>query len=527
MGLFSKKQKTPHSAANSDAASLAQRSLDFITEGVLLVDERGMIRFANPASATMTGYGSPENITGLDYRLVIHLQTSEQVPVPIEQSELYTALATNQAMRTRQYLLASTQGDQRVAVELTCIPTGSAHSDRIITFRDITQELAEEHEQTEFISTASHEMRTPVASIEGYLGLALNPQTATIDERARKYLESAHAASQHLGHLFRDLLDVTKLDDKRLKMRLIPVDAVEAVKRIVSEHEKEIQAKQLRYSFGSATAPTDKKRIAQKVYMAVDYDFLHEILDNLVGNAIKYTPEGGEIWVNARGDGDKVLINVTDTGIGISPDDINHIFQKFYRVDNSQTRQIGGTGLGLYLVKQRVDAMGGRVWAESSFGDGSTFFVSLPRLSESEYEKMRIAYENEQMVKAFAESEAQKAAAQEMQNIVMVAQAGVALGQSAPVAPTAGVTTAQGPAQPMATGAAPVANTTPVAPAATIVKHASAPATATVAPATVAPTMTPAQSTSVPASEQNISTAPTQGVTVNPTVSPNVNQNKE
>lgn len=376
----------------------------------MLVDENGMIRFANPASAAMTGYGAPENVTGLDYRLVIHLQTAEQIPVVPEQSELYTALMTNQALNTRQYLLASTQGDRRTAVELACIPTGSAHSDRIITFRDITKELAEEHEQTEFISTASHEMRTPVASIEGYLGLALNPQTATIDDRARKYLESAHAASQHLGHLFQDLLDVTKLDDKRLKVHLIPVDAVEAVKHIVNEHEKEMQAKQLKYSFGSANAPTDKKRIEQKVYMAVDYDFLHEILDNLVGNAIKYTPEGGEIWVNARGDGDKVLINVTDTGIGISPDDINHIFQKFYRVDNSQTRQIGGTGLGLYLVKQRVEALGGRVWAESSFGDGSTFFVSLPRISESEYEKMRIAYENEQMIKAFAEAEAQKQA---------------------------------------------------------------------------------------------------------------------
>ena len=118
-------------------------------------------------------------------------------------------------------------------------------------------------------------------------------------------------------------------------------------------------------------------------------DFLREILDNLIENAIKYTPSGGAIWCNVRGDGDRVLINVTDTGMGIAPDDLKHVFQKFYRADNSQTRTIGGTGLGLYIVKQRTEAMGGRVWAESSFGEGSTFYVSLPRLTPDEYIKQR------------------------------------------------------------------------------------------------------------------------------------------
>ena len=160
--------------------------------------------------------------------------------------------------------------------------------------------------------------------------------------------------------------------------------------------EKDMRAKHLKYSFGTTGLVTGDKQIEQLVYAAVDLDFLREILDNLIENAIKYTPDGGEIWVNARGDGDKVLINVTDTGIGVSPEDAGHIFQKFYRVDNSQTRQIGGTGLGLYLVKQRVEAMDGRVWVESAFGDGSTFYVSLPRLTPAEYQRRLLAYQNEQ-----------------------------------------------------------------------------------------------------------------------------------
>ncbi len=427
MSLF-KKRKVRRFAGSVDSAVLAQRALDFIAEGVMLVDEAGTIQFSNPAAANMTGYEASENIVGLDYQLIIRLETDEGVPVEPTQSSLYTAIKTNERMTTRDYLLVSAQVEHRIAVSLSCIPTGAMHDFRIVTFRDITKELAEENEQAEFISTASHEMRTPVASIEGYLGLALNPQTATIDARAKQYLDAAHAASQHLGHLFKDLLDVTKLDDKRLKPHYVPVDAVEVVRRITGEREKDIRAKNLRYSFGAGNAALlDKKRIEPRVYMAVDMDFLHEILDNLMENAIKYTPEGGQIWVNARGDGDKVLINVTDNGIGISPEDEGHIFQKFYRVDNSQTRQIGGTGLGLYLVKQRVEAMGGRVWLESSFGEGSTFFVSLPRISDSEYEKMKIAQANEQMVKNFsAPSMLQNGPAQ----AITSAQVGLAPGQA-------------------------------------------------------------------------------------------------
>lgn len=398
MGLFGKK-KSKHLLGGADTAALAQRSLDFIAEAVMVVDARNMIKFANPAAAAMTGFGDPENVTGLDYKLVVHLEDSQGAPIDPTQTALYTAINLNQALNTRSYVLVAMQSERKIAIDLSCIPTGDLTADRIITFRDITTELAEEKEQAEFISTASHEMRTPVASIEGYLGLALNPQTATIDDRARKYLEAAHSSSQHLGRLFKDLLDVTKFDDSRAKAHLVPVDAVQAVSYIVNEQADAIQNKKLRYSFNATGKFLDKKHLAQKIYMAVDYDFLREIVNNLVGNAIKYTPEGGELKVSVRGDGDKVIITVMDSGIGIPSEDLSHIFQKFYRVDNRETREIGGTGLGLYLVKQRVEALGGKVWAESDFGHGSTFYVSLPRISESEYEKMRIAYGNEKMMR--------------------------------------------------------------------------------------------------------------------------------
>ena len=178
MGLFGKKK---HSKMSSeDAAALALRSLDFIAEGVLVIDMGGMIKFANPAAAAMTGYGDPDNLTGLDYSLIVHLEDDKGTLIEPTQSALFTAIRLNQALQTRQYGLVAAQSEKHIAIDLSCIPTGDERADRIVTFRDITTELAEEKEQAEFISTASHEMRTPVASIEGYLGLCLNPQTATI-----------------------------------------------------------------------------------------------------------------------------------------------------------------------------------------------------------------------------------------------------------------------------------------------------------------------------------------------------------
>ena len=166
------------------------------------------------------------------------------------------------------------------------------------------------------------------------------------------------------------------------------------VKEIADRQFAAMASKQLTYTFGSNSGVDDKMQLGQLVYAMVDIDFLQEIMNNLIENAIKYTPEGGSIWVAVRGDGDNVLINVTDTGMGISPDNLTHIFQKFYRVDNSQTREIGGTGLGLYIVKERVEAMGGRVWAESTFSEGSTFYVSLPRISEEEYKRQLLVIQN-------------------------------------------------------------------------------------------------------------------------------------
>ncbi len=397
MSLFRKKIENMSRNAPSSQAILAEIVLNYINEGVVIIDGNGIVKLVNPAASRMIGYNNPADLVGLSYLSAIHLETGEGMPIPDNQNPLAHAAAKNTSFESRDYFLVSAQNN-KIPISITLTPSGGKTSERIITFRNISQDLQKEGEQTEFISTASHEMRTPVASIEGYLGLALNPSTATIDDRARQYLTEAHNASQHLGKLFRDLLDVTRLDDKREKLHLVPVEVVSTVRNIASQHINAMKKKNLNFSFGSKDNLNDKVQIDQTSYAMVDVDFLQEIMNNLIENAIKYTDEGGSIWVNVRNDNENVLINVTDSGMGISPDNLNHIFQKFYRVDNSQTRTIGGTGLGLYIVKQRVEAMNGRVWAESEFGEGSTFYVSLPRISQEEYDRQQLVQRNTQMM---------------------------------------------------------------------------------------------------------------------------------
>lgn len=382
--------QSPQNPATAQSANLANLVLNSIDEGVMIVHSSGIVVLVNPAAMRLLGTSDPNMVENLQLASILNLENSEGTKIEDDVNPVLRAVMNGENFETRDLILVSVQEQRRpVAISVVCTTTGQ--NERIITLRDIARELEEEGEQADFISTASHEMRTPVASIEGYLGLALNPKTATIDERARKYLEEAHASSKHLGRLFKDLLDVTKLDDKKIRVQLTPVEMASTVRSIANGQVPMMSEKGIHYTFGANAARSDNttRVVNQEVYASVDIDFLREAVNNLVENAIKYTASGGGIWVNVRGDDDRVLINVTDTGIGISPDDLKHVFQKFYRADNSQTRTVGGTGLGLYLVKQRVEAMGGKVWAESSFGEGSTFYLSFPRITAEEYQRRK------------------------------------------------------------------------------------------------------------------------------------------
>ena len=407
MAFWKKKKQDqtapPVTAPNSSTSNLNEIVLQSIHEGVAFIGQDGNVRLANPSAVRLLGRGLDE-ILGLNYDSVFDFFDKTGQRVESDRNPIAIALRTGKYAEARDLELLARDSRKATPISILLSPTPpvDGQSSLVVTFRDIAKELEEEKARSEFISTASHEMRTPVASIEGYLGLALNPSTASIDERARAYLDKAHESSQHLGRLFQDLLDSTKLDDGQIQPKPKAVEVVSLVKSIADEQAGAIAQKGLSYQFGSGSDEsqlTGGRHISQVIYASLDVDFMREILNNLIENAIKYTPAGA-VGVNVSADDMNVRITVSDTGIGIPREETEHIFQKFYRVDNRDTREIGGTGLGLYLVKERTEAMNGRVWVESTVGQGSKFILLFPRMSEKDYQQRHFAEQNTAMQNA-------------------------------------------------------------------------------------------------------------------------------
>ena len=385
--LWIRRQKTDDNTSNLENKLSAVESksdvvINAIDDGVLAISKDGNIELINPSAQQIIGWDQGDAL-GLNWKSVLKLVTSDGKDVEDLENPIAQSLSKNQPTHNDKLFLL-TSSEKRILVSIVSSPVGTDGEGIIVVFRDITKEKAEEREQAEFISTASHEMRTPVASIEGYLGLALNPATAHIDEKARDFITKAHESAQHLGRLFQDLLDISKVEDGRMKNNPKIINVNEFLKDIFDGLATKASEKQLNYIFMPDIVGESKEKSLQPIFYAnIDPDHFREVVSNLIENAIKYTPSG-EVVVNVTGDDKQISVSVKDSGIGIPAEDIPHLFQKFYRVDNSDTREIGGTGLGLYLSRRLAEAMSGNLRVESKYKEGSTFYLEIPRMNSSE-----------------------------------------------------------------------------------------------------------------------------------------------
>ena len=385
--LWIRRQKTDDNTSNLENRLSAVESksdvvINAIDDGVLAISKDGNIELINPSAQQIIGWDQGDAL-GLNWKSVLKLVTSDGKDVEDLENPIAQSLSKNQPTHNDKLFLL-TSSEKRILVSIVSSPVGTDGEGIIVVFRDITKEKAEEREQAEFISTASHEMRTPVASIEGYLGLALNPATAHIDEKARDFITKAHESAQHLGRLFQDLLDISKVEDGRMKNNPKVINVNEFLKDIFDGLATKASEKQLNYIFMPDIIDEGKEKSLQPIFYAnIDPDHFREVVSNLIENAIKYTPSG-EVVVNVTGDDKQISVSVKDSGIGIPAEDIPHLFQKFYRVDNSDTREIGGTGLGLYLSRRLAEAMSGNLRVESKYKEGSTFYLEIPRMNSSE-----------------------------------------------------------------------------------------------------------------------------------------------
>lgn len=367
--------------------------INSIEDGVILLDKDRVIRLFNPAATTITGCPSNEAI-GLDYRSIVKFINEKGEAVSSDNHPIEKGMVNVTPYRDNSaYIL--TRNNKSIPVSVSISPlldkNGSPQG-TVVVMRDVTNERNEEKQRAEFISTASHEMRTPVAAIEGYLALALNDKVSKIDTKARDYLEKAHASTQHLGKLFQDLLTAAKSEDGRITSHPVAVEMGKFLEEIVGDVRFTAEKKNMFVEFliGSnggntvaAGASAGQKVIKPLYYVHVDPDRMREVIINLFDNAVKYS-EQGKITIGLTGDDKIVQFRISDQGQGIPAEDVSHLFQKFYRVDNSSTRTIGGTGLGLFICRKIVELYNGRIWVESQVDKGSTFYINLPRLSTAQ-----------------------------------------------------------------------------------------------------------------------------------------------
>lgn len=234
--------------------------------------------------------------------------------------------------------------------------------------------------KTEFVSIASHELLTPISAIMGYLSMILDENIAPVENpKTKKFLDSVYASAKRLSKLVEDLLNVSRIEQGRIVIDRRAIDLVKAAKEVIAETLPKAKQKQLSIEF------EQPKETIPKVF--ADFDKTKEILVNIIGNAIKFTKKGGitvslstsrdEEAQGKRGPGNYVVVSVKDTGVGIPKEEQENIFKKFSRAGRWETRDVQGTGLGLYISKSLVEVMGGKIWVDSTPGKGSTFSISL------------------------------------------------------------------------------------------------------------------------------------------------------
>lgn len=377
--------------------------LNAIEDGVVFVDGQGTIQLFNPGAARITGW-SQQDAEGLEWKSVFVFVDSKGETLPEEDTPFARAFSSGQTVRDNTANINGKSG-KTIAASFTVSPLidNAKVNALVAVLRDVSVERQEATQRAEFISTASHEMRTPVAAIEGYLSLALNDKVATIDARAKDFLEKAHASARHLGELFQDLLTSSKAEDGRLTNHPEVIEMGSFMEQLVSDLHFAAQKKNLGMEFMvgnesvmndtviDASAPptfAGEKVVRPLYYATADPDRMREVITNLFDNACKYT-DRGKIALGITGNDNVVQLYVRDTGHGIPPEDVPHLFEKFYRVDNSATRTVGGTGLGLFICRKIVELYHGRIWVESVVDQGSTFYINLPRLNTQQAQALQ------------------------------------------------------------------------------------------------------------------------------------------
>jgi two-component system phosphate regulon sensor histidine kinase PhoR len=340
----------------TEERNLSSAILGSMVEGVAVVNSSERLVFANEGFAEILELGIPP-------------KSGSSLVETVRQTELIEAVreVLSGAPRVEAEIVTGTLRQHFFAVTVASVKAAD-NSGAVLVLHDITDLRKLERVRRDFVANVSHEFKTPLTAIQGFAETLLAGAMDDPQNRIR-FLQIILDHSRRLARLTDDLLELSRMDADRVDLELDRLSVSQFIQTCIETTQRSAAGKNLRVTVNLKSSLPD---------IAADRRRLAEVLQNLLDNAVQYTPSGGRITVSASSDGNEVEFTVSDTGIGIPRVDQPRIFERFYRVDVARSREVGGTGLGLSIAKHLVEAHGGRIWVESEIGQGSQFHFTVP-----------------------------------------------------------------------------------------------------------------------------------------------------
>lgn len=345
--------------------------LEHMINAIVMINDEGKIVLINSKSEQLFG------IKGSDWLGKSFLE----VRLPIELAEMTAEVLEHRVLIHEELTI---HYPEEHIVDVNIVPFYYSDDDRagiLLLLQDVTDMRRLERMRSQFVANVSHELKTPIAAVKGFSETLMNGAIHE-PEVARSFLQIIHDESERLNRLIGDILELSKIESKRIPLHFSPVHMPSFMEQTMEMISKQAAERHIQLDL----------QVEHDLYMEADEDRLRQILLNLLSNAVSYTPDGGKVkltvkpsGVKRNGEYEDVMISITDTGIGIPRKDLPRIFERFYRVDKARSRSSGGTGLGLSIVKHLVDSHHGVITVESEVGIGTTFSIQLPVLQEHHY----------------------------------------------------------------------------------------------------------------------------------------------
>lgn len=342
-----------------------------IGDGLIATNEKGEIILINKTAEKLLGNESDE-VVGKSYKEISLLKDAKGTMVSIDKHPVNMALKTGAITTGTIYYNVRKDGTKfPVSITVTPVILGTKVIGTIKIFRDITYEREIDKAKTEFVSLASHQLRTPLSTVNWYTEMLLAGDVGELNEKQKKYLDEVYNSNQRMVELVNALLDVSRLELGTFVIEPKLTDICKLAQNVINEQRPQIDTKKIRFTFHCEN---------EKMLLQADPKLLRMVIQNVLSNSVKYTQEGGKVKLSITvQDKKNILLRTSDNGYGIPKNQHSEIFTKLFRADNVRDKDTNGTGLGLYIVKSIVENSGGKIWFESpKENEGTTFYVTMP-----------------------------------------------------------------------------------------------------------------------------------------------------